>query len=563
MTVARVSSEPERAPGVLSDPTPAPGDPTPLQPRRSPSATRRPRLKQPPYPRWMSRALLEIGRVQVARWDSALEDVEAVQRKQLRRLLDHAKDTEFGRAHGFAKMTSYEDFRQGVPIGDYDSFSPAIDRMRKGERNLLVPEFVRYFGNSSGSSNQGRPKFLPVTARQIHLQRRATQDALFRFLVHKRRGDFMAGYTLGLFPSTKMKQDGPVLVSSNPAIMAANMPFVTRWGYLPDPETREISDYDAKMTRIAERTLDVDVRCIAGTTCWFSVMFQRVLEVARRDGRHVDTVRDIWPRLDLLIGGGVSADPYLPVIRSLLGRDDVTLVDTYNATEGGLYASSDFTGEPGLRVLPHRGTFFEVVPLDEHGKSDARRIPLWEVELGVPYVILPTTVSGLYAYELGDIVRFTTKVPLRMEFMGRLSGCLSLTQELMTHVEVERAMAHACGKLKTTVVDFGASGVVVANGSPYYLIFVEPSEAADEGAFAKALDEGLCEQNRVYREHRQGSIAIAHPRVVTLGAGMASRFLKSSTGGNLQGKFPRILNRSRAEALWALVRPGTPAPAFA
>jgi len=540
-----------------------PGPNAPKGEHRATSVASRRALKQPPYPLWMSKAFLELGRVQVARWDWALEDVEGVQRKQLARILAHAKDTEIGRKYGFAQMSGYEDFRRQVPVGDYDAFAPYIDRMRKGEKNLLVPEFVRYFGNSSGSSNQGRPKFLPVNDRQIHLQRRAAQDALFRFLVHKRRDDFMAGYTLGLFPSTKMKEEGPVLVSSNPAIMAAKMPFVTRWGYLPDPETREISDYDAKMTRIAERTQDLDVRCIAGTTCWFSVMFQRVLEVARRSGRKVESVREIWPNLDVLIGGGVSADPYLPVIRSLLGRDDVTLIDTYNATEGGLYASSDFTGERGMRMIPHRGTFFEFVPLDDQGKPNPRRVPLWEVEVGVPYVIVPTTVAGLYAYELGDIVRFTTKVPLRMEFMGRLSGCLSLTQELMTHVEVERAMAHACQKLGTTVVDFGAAGVVVPNGSPYYLVFVEPSQAVDEAAFTKAVDEGLCEQNRVYREHRQGSVAIAPPRVVTLEAGMAARFLKGSTGGNVQGKFPRILNRARAEALWAIVRPGTPAPAFA
>jgi hypothetical protein len=525
-------------------------------------------LKQPPYPKWMSKVVLELARVHTKRWDWALEDLEIEQRKQLRRILDRAKGTEIGRKYRFDDMQTYEEFRSRVPIGDYDAHAPFIDRMRKGERNVLVPDVVRYFGNSSGSSNQGRSKFLPVTDIQIRLQRKAGQDALFRFLVHKNRTDFLDGYTLGLFPSTKMKEEGPVLVSSNPAIMAAKMPLFTRWGYLPDAETRAISDYDAKMTRIAENTLDVDIRCIAGTTCWFSVLFQRVLEVARRKGRtfagrSVETVREIWPNLDLLMGGGVSADPYLPVIRTLLGRDDVTLVDTYNATEGGIYASSDFTGEPGMRVIPHRGTFFELVALEDHGKPNPRRVPMWEAEIGKSYVILPTTISGLYAYELGDIVRFTTKSPLRMEFVGRLSGCLSLTQELMTHVEVERAVASAIEKIGTTLVDFGAAGIVHEHAPPMYMIFAEPTGPVDEMRLIKALDEGLCEQNRVYREHRQGSVAIGAPRLVVLPPGTAARFLKGSTGGNVQGKFPRILNRTRAETLWSMVQPGAPAPAFA
>jgi hypothetical protein len=527
-----------------------------------------PVLKQPPYPGVFSKVFLEIGKIQVERWDRALRDLEKEQRTQLSRIVARAKATDFGKKHGFAAIKRWEDFARQVPIGDYDSFSPFIDRMRTGEKNVLVPGFVKYFGNSSGSSNQGKPKFLPVTDLQVHLQKRAAQDALFRFLVYKGRDDFMEGYTLGLFPSIKMREEGPVTITSNPALMAAKMPAITRWGYLPDMETRAITDYDAKMTRIAETCMDLDVRAVAGTTCWFSVLFQRVLDVARQRGRKVETVREIWPNLDLLLGGGVSADPYMPVIRSLLGRNDVSLIDTYNATEGGVYASSDFTGEPGLRMIPHRGTFFEFVALEDDGKPDAKRVPLWEVETNRPYVIVVTTVSGLYAYRLGDIVRFTSRWPHRMEFMGRLSGCLSLTQELTTHVEVERAAAAAFAELGVTPVDFGAAGAMpdAKSKTPFYVLFVELAgalDAAGEEKLARAFDAGLARENRVYREHREGSVAIGDPRVVLLPPGTAAKFLHGATGGNVQGKFPRILNRSRAEALFRLVRPDAPLPSFA
>jgi hypothetical protein len=183
-------------------------------------------------------------------------------------------------------------------------------------------------------------------------------------------------------------------------------------------------------------------------------------------------------------------------------------------------------------------------------------------------VILPTTVSGLYAYELGDIVRFTSKVPHRMEFMGRLSGCLSLTQELMTHVEVERGAASAFAELGVTPVDFGAAGAMpdAESKSPFYVLFAELGtelDAEGQAKLARAFDAGLSRENRVYREHREGNVAIGDPRVVLLPPGTAARFLHGATGGNVQGKFPRILNRSRAEALFRLVRPDAPLPSFA
>jgi hypothetical protein len=237
-----------------------------------------------------------------------------------------------------------------------------------------------------------------------------------------------------------------------------------------------------------------------------------------------------------------------------VGHDQVTLVDTYNATEGGVYATSDFSGSRGMLMLPHRGTFFEFVELETRGSSP-KRVPLWEVERDRPYAIVVTTPSGLYSYELGDIVRFTTVAPLRIEFMGRLSGCLSVTQELTTHVEIERAVEHAIAHNPCTTRDFGAAADVGVDGTAKsrYLLFVEFQEGAepsDLATFAAAFDEGLCNVNRVYREHRQGEVAILPPRVVPLKAGGARGFLSEVTRGNVQGKFPRIIDDTKKKLLW-------------
>ncbi len=479
-----------------------------------------------------------------------------MQEQQLLSLIAHAKDTEFGREHGFSRIRSYDDFVRQVPVGDYDSHSPYIDRMRKGEKGLLVPEFVRYFGNSSGSSNWGRPKFLPITDRQIRHTQRAGTDTVMRYLHWSGdEGMFGGGYTLGLFPPITMREEGPVLITSNPALMNTKMPAITRPCYLPDDDVKRIADYDQKLAVVAERYFDHDIHAVTGTTCWFTLLFEKVLAEARKRGKRVRAVRDVWPNLKLLIGGGVSAAPYMPVIRELLGREDVTLLDTYNATEGGLYASSDFSGARGMLMIPHRGTFFEFVPLEEHGSPRPTRVPLWAVERNRPYAIVSSTVSGLYAYSLGDIVRFPQNSPLRLEFVGRLSGCLSVTQELTTHVEIERAVEHAVKSVPCRTVDFGAAAEVGVEGTAKsrYQLFVEFQEGAapaDVAAFGAAFDEGLCQQNRVYREHRNGEVALLPPRVVTLRQGGARGFLQEVTRGNVQGKFPRIIDDSKKALLW-------------
>jgi hypothetical protein len=516
-------------------------------------------LKQSPYPRIVGKALRRAAWFNVAAWDRAMVDVAALRRtqeEQLRALIAHAKDTEFGKKHGFARIRTYEDYAHQVPLGDYDSFSPYIERMRRGEKNLLVPEFVRYFGNSSGSSNHGRPKFLPITERQIVHTQRAGTDTVMRYLHWSGdEGMFGGGYTMGLFPPITMREEGAVLITNNPALMNTRMPAVARPAYLPDDDVKRIADYETKLGVIADRYFDHDIRGVTGTTCWFSLLFEKVLAEAKRRGRRVRTVREVWPNLRVLIGGGVSAAPYLPVIRELVGREDLTLVDTYNATEGGLYASSDFSGARGMLVIPHRGTFFEFVPVEERDSPTPTRVPLWAVERNRSYCIVPTTVSGLYAYSLGDIVRFPQTSPLRMEFVGRLSGCLSVTQELTTHVEIERAMEHAVAQVPCRTVDFGVGADVGVDGTAKsrYVVFAEFQEGAapaDLAAFTAAFDEGMCQQNRVYREHRNGEVAILPPVVVPLQAGGARGFLNEVTRGNVQGKFPRIIDDTKKALLW-------------
>jgi hypothetical protein len=520
-------------------------------------------LRRTPYPKLVGQGLLAAAKVRVALWDRALKNVERVQTEQLLRIVRHAKDTTFGRRHGFADIRSYEQYAARVPVGDYDSFSPAIDAMRTGESGLLVPERIQYFGNSSGSSTKGKPKFLPISERQIAFQRGSAADALYRYLAWRGEDDFTGGFTLGLFPPTTMRKEGPVFITTNPSLQSIRMPAFTKPVQLPERDIREIADYDHKLERIVDAYFDHDIRMVAGTTCWFSILFDKLLAIAKKKGRRADSVSEIWPNLRVLIGGGVSADPYLPVIRERMGREDVVLVDTYNATEGGIYATTDHSGDRGMLMIPDRGVFFEFVPVEEAGDLERlsawpTRVPLWGVEVGKLYALYCTTVSGLYSYRLGDLVRFTSKSPLRMEFAGRISGCLSTTQELTTHVEIQRAMESALTQFPATTVDYGCGADVGVNGTARskYVLFVEFEGAppADTVGFARAFDEGLCRENRVYREHRKDEVGIFPPEVVVLPPGSVKRFMKDIGNTSVQSKFPRILDHDRKDLLRSYVR---------
>ncbi len=514
-------------------------------------------LRKTIYPPVVGKAFRMTAEVRVALWDRALRRVRETQESMLLSFVRQAEGTEYGRRYGFSTIRRYEDYAARVAVGDYDSFSPYIERMRAGEANVLVPEVIRYYGNSSGSSNKGKAKFLPISERQIKFQRGSAADSLYRYLVWRGENDFTSGFTLGLFPPTTMKKDGPTWITTNPSLQSIRMPAFAKPAQLPDEDIRDIEDYDLKLERIVERYIDYDIRAVAGTTCWFSLLFDKLLEIARAKGRRAESVTDIWPNLRVLVGGGVSADPYLPVLRERMGTSDFALVDTYNATEGGIFAATDHSGERGMLMIPDRGVFFEFVPVEEVDDPWPKRVPLWAVEKDRLYAIHVTTPSGLYSYRLGDLVRFPSIDPLRVEFAGRLSGCLSTTQELTTHVEIQRAVESALAATGTKSVDYGCAADVGVESSARsrYVLFVEfaGEPPADRAAFAAAFDRGLSEQNRVYREHRGDDVAILAPELVVLPPGSVRRFMADIGNHSVQTKFPRILDDERKAILRSYV----------
>jgi hypothetical protein len=515
-------------------------------------------LKSIPGSTVTGRALWAVARARIAQWDWIAASSERVRRVQLATLRAHcrrAANTELGRAHGLGEIQTDLDFRHRVPLRTYADYEPYLERMRRGERDVLWPGLIPFYGQSSGTSHTAaKNKFLPISAEQIRWQQLAGFDVTARYLALTGDTGLTGGYLLGLFPPAVVKPDGPVGIASNPGLMQLHLPRLTRPMMLPRPPERDIEDYSQKLDVLASSYLDHDVRGMAGTTCWFPLFFDRLLAAARQRGRVARTVGEIWPNLRVLFGGGVTAQPYRSIISERLGRPAV-LMDNYNATEGGIFAATASLEDDALMVIPDRGVYFEFVPKGREGDKDAPRLPLWRVERDVDYSVVLTTSSGLFAYEVGDYVRFSSLMPLQLRFSGRKSGVLSLTQELMTQMEIERAVSDATSATACSSLEFAAGPEVGVGGTAKgrYVIFVEferpPTEIA---AFAQVLDRSLCEQNRVYREHRHAEVAILAPEIVPLQRGASRRFMEMLGQTSVQQKFPRILDEQRGRLLRSL-----------
>jgi hypothetical protein len=499
--------------------------------------------------------------VRTAQWDRRLRSRRALRALQLETLRSHccrAANTEFGRAHDLSAVRSHDDFVRRVPLRRYADYEPYFLRMRRGARDVLWPGFVEHFASSSGTTSTGAAqKLLPITPEQIAFQRWAGVDVLGRYMALTGDRAMLRGYTIHLFPPAVMTQEGAVKKTTNPALMRLAFPAAAQRRSLPEPPIRDIADYDTKLTAIAEAYLDHDVRAVSGTTCWFSLLFDRVLEVARQRGRSVDCVADVWPNLRALFGGGVNAEPYRRLIDERVGSAPV-LIDNYNATEGGILAATDRLDEAGMAMFVDRGVFYELVERGEEGSATARRLPLWEAEPGVEYAVHVTTASGLFGYALGDHIRLLSVYPHRIAFMGRTSGVLSLTQERTSHADIEGAVAEAQRAQPCTIVDFAAGPEfgVGAQSQGRYVLYVEFERAPhDAAAFGAAFDAQLGAQNNMYREYRDKDVAILPPRVVPLARGGSRELMRLLGQTSPQCKFPRIVDERRGAILESLVRP--------
>jgi hypothetical protein len=474
-------------------------------------------------------------------WRLSHQDPAAMQQRTLRYLLRRAAATRFGRDHDFRRIGDHRAFQSAVPLRRYEDFWSAYwQPVFPDLVDVSWPGRVPFFAESSGTSS-GATKFIPVTSEMIRSNRQAGLDLLGYHLWQRPRSRVFAGRNLLLGGSTDLVERAPGVKSGDlSGIAAATVPGWARRFAYPPPEIARLKDWTEKMARLADAAPRADIRSIAGTPSWLLLFFD---ELARRHPGHGARLADFFPNLELVVHGGVNFAPYRARFAEWLDGSQAETREVYAASEGFVASADD--GE-GIRVNLDHGIFHEFVPVGEIDAAAPTRHWIGDIETGVDYAPVLTTCAGLWAYIVGDVVRFVSRDPPRLLVTGRLSYTLSAFGEHLTGEEVEGAVTAAAAAIDAGVRDFSAGALYPETageiGGHLFIVEFERAVAADELArFAAVLDRELTWRNLDYEAHRAGGFGLHAPQVIALRHGGFAEWMRRRGRLGSQNKVPRVI----------------------
>ncbi len=458
-------------------------------------------------------------------------------------LVRTARDTAFGQDHDFAGIQTYEDFKARVPLGDYEAFKPYADRIRAGEPDVSWVGRPRYFAKTSGTTSG--VKYIPLTRQSIPNHFGTARNALFNYIAETGKAKWLDGKMIFLSGSPEMSDTNGIKTGRLSGIVNHQVPAWLRTNQLPSYETNCIEDWETKLERIVDETINADMRLISGIPPWVQMYYERLLA---RSGK--STILELFPNLEMFVYGGVNFEPYRQSLERLVGGR-IPSVETYPASEGFI-AFQDSQTEPGLLLNADSGIFFEFVPAGEIFSENPTRLSLDQVETGVNYAIILNTNAGLWGYNIGDTVEFVSLRPFRLRVTGRIKHFISAFGEHVIGKEVEAAMNEAAAKHGVRVTEFTVAPQVSPpeGGLPYHEWFVEyTTPPANPAAFAADLDAAMVKQNIYYQDLITGGVL--RPLVVRATEPGAFRdYMKRQGKLGGQNKVPRLGNdRKVAEGL--------------
>lgn len=463
------------------------------------------------------------------------------QRTTLRRLLRRAARTRFGEAHGLRGIRSPEEFRARVPAQDYASMLPWFERARDGARDEVWPGAPVAFAMTSGTT--GGNKYLPHTRESLRSAMRGSGDALSAYIARARDRDLLSGRVAFLGGSVALDRFASGMPwGDNTGILARRAPLWVRPFRSPSSRVLAMASWEERLAAAAKELAEVSVRLLIGVPSWTLLLIDAVEREAKA------SIRDVWPRWNGFIHGGMAFAPYADTYRRRAGAG-IVHVDTYSATEGGMLAVQDRDGDASMALIVDRGVYFEFVRADE---PDGPRVGVHDVVADTPYLVHVTTEQGLWAYRIGDIVRFTSVDPPRILVMGRQRFFLNAFGEHVSEEEMDRAIAEAAresgGEAREYAVLPEFPDHRRSTGRHLWLVeFQRPPESLD--AFALALDRVLAKGNDDYRSHRAGSMQLEAPRVRLLPQGAFYAWMRRRNKLGGQNKVPRILDATLARDL--------------
>lgn len=455
------------------------------------------------------------------------------QKKVFLQLIKDAKKTQFGVDHHFDQIKNYDDFTNQVPVRDYEGLKPYIDKAVKGLVDVLWKGKPLYFAKTSGTTSGA--KYIPLTKESMPFHITAARNAILHYIHETGNADFVDGKMIFLQGSPLLEVNNGIKFGRLSGIVAHFVPKYLQKNRMPSWETNCIEDWDTKVNAIVEETINENMAVISGIPSWVQMYFEKLHQKAGKP------VGEIFKNFNLFIYGGVNYEPYRAKFENLIGRK-VDSIELFPASEG-FFAYQDSQKEKGMLLLLNSGIFYEFIKSDEFYTENLRRFTIGEVELGVNYVLIISTNAGLWGYDLGDTVQFTSLKPYRIIVSGRIKHYISAFGEHVISKEVESALQEAILGTTIRINEFTvAPQITPADGSPYHEWCIEfENEPEDSVSFAEALDNAMRKQNMYYDDLIVGKVLrkVVVTKVVKNGF---QEYMKSIGKLGGQNKIPRLSN---------------------
>jgi len=486
----------------------------------------------------LSPAISRLARIRHWRIEQWASDPIAAQREVLQDLITHGQYTEFGRKYGFNQLFNIRKFKETVPIHEYEDLKPYIDRIMQGEENVLWNTPVNWFAKSSGTTSE-KSKFIPITKESLedcHFQ--SAKDVLTMYYNNRSESDLLTGKGLVIGGSHQISPiNDDMQYGDLSAVLLQNTPIWANWIRTPELSIALMDEWEAKIEKMALHTIQEDVTSISGVPTWTLILIKRILEITGKQ-----TLKEVWPNLELYIHGGVSFTPYRTQFQKLIG-EGCHYLEMYNASEG-FFAAQVSPEDEGMLLFTENGIFYEFMPVSEYGKPNPKTIGLKDVEIGQHYAIIISTNGGLWRYLVGDTVQFISKFPFKLKVTGRLKQYINAFGEELIADNADKAIAIACEQTQSVVKDYTAAPIYFGENSPgahEWLIEFEQMPDSLE-AFRSSLDNALKQLNSDYEAKRHRDMALTMPVVHSLPQGVFNEWLKQKGKLGGQHKVPRLSN---------------------
>jgi hypothetical protein len=480
---------------------------------------------------FLSKPLAAYSASQQKKW---MTNAVEVQRLSREKLVASASQTTFGKDHHFNDIRTYEEFKQAIPVKDYEGIKSYIEQILDGKEDVLWKGKPLYFAKTSGTTSG--TKYIPITRESIGNHIGSAKNALLNYIHETGKSEFLNHKLIFLSGSPVMDKKAGIYTGRLSGISNHHVPGYLKTNQLPSYETNCIEDWEEKLEKIIDETIHQKMSLISGIPPWVQMYFDRI---QTRTGRQI---KDVFPQFDLFVYGGVNFEPYRAKLFESVGKK-IDSIELYPASEG-FFAYQDKFDSDGLLLLLNEGIFYEFIPAEEYFNEKPTRLSIEEVELGKNYALVINSNAGLWGYSIGDTVKFVSLNPYRIIVSGRIKHFISAFGEHVIGEEVEKAMKYACERHpETEVVEFTVAPMVTPQeGLPYHEWLIEfANEPNDLTAFAKDLDEKMIELNVYYEDLIVGSIL--RPLVVnSLKRNAFIDYMKSIGKLGGQNKVPRLSN---------------------